>query len=131
MQREARTAVRPIVIDSGVLVSAALNPESVPARAFRLALELFSPVVSIETMAELTDVLQRAELDRFVRRELRDRFLVSFQANATLVNVTEKVQALVLVSGDDDLKVLHPFRGIAILTPREFLERFAGDYANN
>jgi predicted nucleic acid-binding protein len=29
----------------------------------------------------------------------------------------------VLVSGDKDLLQLHPFRGIAILTPSDYLER--------
>lgn len=28
----------------------------------------------------------------------------------------------VIVSGDDDLLALHPFRGIPILSPHEFLE---------
>jgi predicted nucleic acid-binding protein len=28
----------------------------------------------------------------------------------------------VIVSGDKDLQVLHPFRNIPILSPREFLE---------
>jgi predicted nucleic acid-binding protein len=31
-------------------------------------------------------------------------------------------QAEVLVSGDEDLLVLHPFRGIPIVSPAEFLE---------
>lgn len=31
-------------------------------------------------------------------------------------------QADYLVTGDDDLLVLHPFRGIPILTPATFLE---------
>lgn len=28
-----------------------------------------------------------------------------------------------IVTGDQDLLVLHPFRGIAVLTPAEYLER--------
>ncbi len=31
-------------------------------------------------------------------------------------------QADCIVSGDDDLLSLHPFRGILILTPRQFLD---------
>jgi predicted nucleic acid-binding protein len=31
-------------------------------------------------------------------------------------------QADAIIRGDDDLHVLHPFRGIPILTPREFVE---------
>ena len=32
-------------------------------------------------------------------------------------------RAEAIVSGDDDLLVLHPFRGVAILTPKDFLTR--------
>ena len=31
----------------------------------------------------------------------------------------------VIIAGDEDLLVLHPWRGIPILSPREFLGRFA------
>lgn len=36
-----------------------------------------------------------------------------------------------IISGDDDLKVLHPFRGIPILSPREFLDTFADDMSES
>lgn len=32
----------------------------------------------------------------------------------------------VIVTGDKDLVALHPFRGIAILTPAQFSERYRG-----
>ena len=31
-----------------------------------------------------------------------------------------------IVSGDEDLLVLHPFRGISILTPQSFLAQWEG-----
>ena len=34
-------------------------------------------------------------------------------------------EADVLVSSDEDLLVLHPWRGIPIITPAEFLARFS------
>ena len=34
-----------------------------------------------------------------------------------------EAQAQAVITGDRDLLVLHPFRGIAILTPAEFLAR--------
>jgi len=37
--------------------------------------------------------------------------------------VAAHVRAGVIVTGDADLLALHPFRGIAILTPAEYLER--------
>lgn len=33
-------------------------------------------------------------------------------------------QADVIVTGDEDMLTLNPFRGVAILTPQEFIERF-------
>jgi len=67
------------------------------------------------------------------------RFLVGLLKEAELVQVTETInscrdakdnkflelavagKASCIVSGDDDLLVLNPFRGIPIITPREFL----------
>jgi len=34
-------------------------------------------------------------------------------------------QAQVIITGDQDLLELHPFRGVAILTPKQFLEVFS------
>ena len=67
-------------------------------------------------------------------------FLAVLLREATLVEVTMHVgecrdpqdnkflelaasgRALCIVSGDQDLLVLHPFRGIPIVTPRGFLD---------
>jgi predicted nucleic acid-binding protein len=48
--------VRRIVIDTGVLVSAAIRPESVPALALEKALLQFEICASDETMAECESI---------------------------------------------------------------------------
>jgi predicted nucleic acid-binding protein len=38
-----------------------------------------------------------------------------------VLEVAVNGQATCIVTGDEDLRILHPFRGIPILTPAEFL----------
>lgn len=131
------------VFDTNALVSALLFTGSVPGRAFFVALEQGVVLVSSETAEELADVLGRSKFDRYVSADERGRFLAAFLARAELVEVAEPVEACrdptddkflslavtgaasVLVSGDEDLLVLHPFRGIPILRPQEFLAAVA------
>jgi predicted nucleic acid-binding protein len=56
-----------LVIDTNVLVSAALMPHSLPASLVRYVFE-FSILLSTEsTLMELDTVLQRPKFDRYVR----------------------------------------------------------------
>ena len=84
-------------------------------------------------------MLNRCRFDRYVTREGRDEFLMAFMREAELVEITETVEACrdpkddqilelavsgnadCIVTGDDDLLTLNPFRGIAIITPAGFL----------
>jgi putative PIN family toxin of toxin-antitoxin system len=127
------------VFDIGVVVSAVLFEQSVPGQAFYAALDRGKILVSQATFGELADILGREKFDRYVTREERERFLALFLIQATLVEITEEIRACrdskddkflelavsgaasYLVTGDQDLLVLHPFRGIAILTPAQFL----------
>jgi uncharacterized protein len=133
---------KPIVVDSNVLISAALDEDSISARAFRRALELFSLTRSEATFAELKDVLSRSKLDRFVSLPTRQKFLLDYSEHSRDVLIVEEMSAcrdpsddkflslavasgaLLLMSGDQDLRVLNPFRGIVIMSPREFLDCF-------
>ncbi len=132
-----------VVIDTGVAVSAVLLPRSVPRQAFDLAAARGRLLVSAATIAELDEVLRRPKFDRYIREEERLEFLAALVREAERVDVTEAVtdcrdpkdnkflelavsgRATHLVSGDDDLLVLHPFRGVAIVTPRDFLTAVA------
>jgi putative PIN family toxin of toxin-antitoxin system len=97
-------------------------------------------LVSAETIDELNQVLAREDFARYVTEEERMEFLAVLLREATLVEATVHVgecrdpsdnkflelaisgNAECIVSGDRDLLVLHPFRGISIVTPREFLD---------
>ena len=130
------------VFDTNVTVSAALLPRSVPRQAFDRAQTQGRILISGPTAAELNEVLRRDRFDRYVGREKRLGFLASLVRTGEMVEVTEAIsdcrdpkdnkflelalsgEASHIVSGDQDLLVLHPFRGIPILTPRAFLELF-------
>ena len=133
------TSSRLFVIDTNVLVSAAILENSTPQRALRRALQFGTIALSTETLAELTEVLSRDKFDRYASVDERDEFLEVVVLRSVMVKVGARVsacrdpeddkflelavagQANAIVSGDQDLLVLHPFRGIPILTPVDFL----------
>lgn len=130
------------VLDTNVVVSAVLLPYSVPRQAFDRVLEQGSVLISSATVVELNDVLRRSRFDRYLQEEERMEFLAALVRDAQLIDVNTVVtdcrdlqdnkflelavsgRATHIISGDDDLLILHPFRGIAILTPRAFIAQW-------
>jgi len=128
------------VFDTNVVVSALLMKKSVARDALDKARTAGDILLSIDVIEELHDVLSRPAFDRYVDEEDRLKFLSLLVKEATLVEIAEKVKecrdpkddkflelaingnATLIVSGDKDLQVLHPFRNIPILSPREFLD---------
>jgi putative PIN family toxin of toxin-antitoxin system len=140
---------RRIVLDTSTLVSAALYTGSIPDHALSNAMEFFYLCASIETLAELERVLDREKFDRYRDQKSRRTFVAMIRRRSVLsaVELTDlsavdppyrdpkdnKFLALALaaeadaiVSSDEDLLVLSPWRGIPILTPAEFLARISG-----
>jgi putative PIN family toxin of toxin-antitoxin system len=133
-----------VVFDTSVLVSAVLIGGSVPDRAVRHALEHGSVVASPDPLDELAGVLSREKFDRYVDWTKRRAFLEALAERAIVLEPAEPVSACrdpdddkflelavaaaadAIVTGDDDLLVLHPFRGTAILHPDTFLDSFLG-----
>ena len=127
------------VLDTNVAVSAALLPQSTPRRAFDLVLRHGASLISIATLAELNEVLRRPRFDRYLTEEERLEFLAAVVRESELVEVTAVVSvcrdpkddkflelalsgaATHIISGDNDLLALHPFREIAILSPQDFV----------
>lgn len=128
------------VFDTNAFISALLFEHSTPGRAVRTALHRGVILVSAETVAELSDVVGRSKFDRYVTPEERGRFVSALVRRAELVEVHAPVAVCrdprddkflslalsgsgsVIVTGDEDLLVLHPFRDIEILTPAAFLK---------
>ena len=129
------------VFDNNLLISAALLQTSVPRQAFDKILDHGKVLLSVPVMLELADVLSRTKFDKYLTQDERMRFLVNFLKVAEMVEITETIticrdpkddkllelaisgNADYLVTGDNDLLVLNPFRGIEIITPRDFLEK--------
>ena len=133
------TIERKTVFDTGVVVSAVLLPRSIPRRAFDLATVSGRLLASQSTIDELEEVLRRAKFNKYVSEQARLEFLAALVNEAEIVPITQQVaacrdttddkflelaisgQASHIVSGDADLLVLHPFRGVAIVRPDEFV----------
>ena len=128
-----------VVIDTNVLISAALDEESVPARARNHAVHHGLLIATEQTFAELTGRLLAPRFDRYVSRAKRETLLKRLQPIIEIVPVIQVVRACrdsrddifleaavngradAVVTGDKDLLALHPFAGIAIVTPSNYL----------
>jgi putative PIN family toxin of toxin-antitoxin system len=127
------------VFDTNVVVSALMLLGSPPRRAFDWAHRHGELLVSEATLEELDDVLRRPKLAGYVSEEQRLEFFAAYIRDAEEVVVTTRLRecrdpkddkflelaiegkATHIVSGDQDLLMLSPFRGVAILTPVDFL----------
>jgi uncharacterized protein len=138
--------IRRVVLDTSTLASAALRIGSVPHRALVKALGSCDLCASSETLAELQHVLDRRKFDRYLDKESRRAFVALIRRNVHLFAVQDLDLAALrplcrdprdnqflalavaagadaVVSSDEDLLVLHPWRGIPILTPAQFLAK--------
>ena len=128
------------VFDTNVTISALLLKKSVSRQAFDKAFAEGTLIISLATINELNEVLRRRKFNRYVLEKERMQFFTALVREAKLIEVDEAVtecrdpkdnkflelavsgNATCIVSGDKDLLVLHPFRGIPIVTPRAFLD---------
>lgn len=133
------TNERRFVCDVNVIISAVLLPGSKPDRALRKAQDLGELLVSESIWLELEQVLARPKFNRYTTPEERNDFLVDLSETVQFIKVTEQInecrdpkdnkylelavtgKAESIVTGDDDLLVLNPWRSIEILTVQEFL----------
>jgi putative PIN family toxin of toxin-antitoxin system len=128
-----------IVFDASALVSAALKADSIPERALLHAEEVDVFALSAAVDAEIAEVLSRRKFARAIPLARRVGLLRILRDAAIwfdpIVRVTDcrdakdnKYLELALaagvetiVSSDDDLLVLHPWRGVRILNPANYL----------
>jgi putative PIN family toxin of toxin-antitoxin system len=122
------------------LVSALLLPDSKPRQAFDLALQKGKVLLSFPALAELYEVLSRKSFRRYINEEDIRSFLAVLTRETEWVDVDAQITACRdpkddkflelavsgdashIVTGDADLLVLNPFRGISILPPHSFLK---------
>ena len=135
-----------LVFDTNVLLDFACFQRSYGARAVRLAIEKgFDIVFTKPTYDEAKDVLTRKRFERYQPLEARVSILQGLQAIGLLQPVTVEVKAcrdpkddkflsaalssgsVLIVSRDDDLLVMNPYKGVEIIDAREFLSRHVTD----
>jgi len=130
-----------IVFDTNAIDSALLLKHSVSRLAFDKALAEGELLCSVETVDELNLTLMQKDFSKYVTENERLEFIASLLREASIVSVNVHVgdcrdprdnkflelaisgSAACIVTGDKDLLVLHPFRGISIMTPRDFLNK--------
>jgi len=132
--------VRRIVIDTNVYVSRFIHPNAIPGQAVTKALYQDLTLIAIPIWEELRSVLHRPKFARYIKPDLLEPFLGSVLLAAELVETKTRIRACrdlkedkflelavdgradAIVTGDSDLVAVHPFRGIAILTPADYLK---------
>jgi putative PIN family toxin of toxin-antitoxin system len=131
-----------VVIDSNILISAAIYPNSAAAQAYRLAVAFCDVFASQETLDEVAQVLMRSKFDRYFADggPTREQFLEDYKALVVVAEITEistdcidpkdnkflslalTVHADIIASGDQKhLIPMHPYRNISILSATDFV----------
>ncbi len=130
------------VIDTNVLISASLSTTSTSKRVIDHCLSKGKIVFSDSTFLELSSRITRTKFDKYTRLEKRKSFVDDLHQDENVIFCTPKesitdsididdnqflevaveVNADYLITGDKKhLLPLNPFRGIKIITAREFL----------
>lgn len=130
-----------IVVDTNVFVSALMLPNSIPRQAIDQALDNGVLLFSEATMDELAEVLWRPKFNSYISAEDRAILLAHLSSTAEFIPIVQLVRecrdlnddkflevalngkADLILSGDADLLALHPWRGIAIVTPLDYLKQ--------
>jgi putative PIN family toxin of toxin-antitoxin system len=128
-----------LVIDTNIIISAALSSQGAPARLMRQALAEHRLVFSQSTFDELRTRLYRPKFDRYISLESRERLLHDLNACAHWVDIGEcavycrdreddkfietalKAQAHYLISGDNDLLQAQPLPTFKIISAQQAL----------
>ena len=124
-----------------MVISAGLLPQSTTAQALALAVEHFVMAQNQDTWHELETRIARPKFDRYFGEFGRLRHLIKIAQSVEFFKVTaqasvsrdksdEKFLALAIdagacwvIFGDPDLKDVHVYKGVEVLSPAQFLDR--------
>jgi uncharacterized protein len=131
------------VFDTTTLLSASLFKNTNPRFSVNSAIRKGKLAIFKETLAEFMDVVNRKKFDKYFfsveeRLEFFNEIEEFFELFFTTESITDcrdpkdnkflelafSAKANCLITGDDDLLVLHPYRGIPILNAADFLDKF-------
>lgn len=131
-----------VVIDTNVLISAMISPDSIPNQVLHRALADYELCVSHETLGELLEVANRPKFAKYLQKTAdKNHFIDVIIENAKVFDVVHEVNdcpdpkdnkflalalsanAVYLVTGDKkDLLAMNPYHGVQIITARAFLD---------
>lgn len=133
---------KPLVIDTNLLISAMISPNSIIHKVLKKTLENYIIYNSQQTLDEFVEVAKREKFLRFFKDlSKRDEFINFVIQSTKIIEPTHTVtdcrdpkdnmfleialtcEAVYLVSGDKDLLTLNPYQNIEIITASEFLEK--------
>ena len=127
------------VIDTNVLISSILIKKSSSDATLKKVRNLGNLLFSEATFEELQTTLSRSKFDKYVSLQVRSEFIFRLRLESELVEIVERVylcrdekdnkflevaingKADYLITGDNDLLVLRPFKDVKIMTINEFL----------
>ena len=128
-----------VVVDTNVLISRLLAPNSVPGQAVSHAVRQGRLLASDDTLSELAEVVGRAKFDLYLTLDERQQFIrlllrivdspvITHRFNDCrdasdnkFLDLAVSGKASVIISGDRDLCELNPFHDIPIMTPADYL----------
>jgi len=128
------------VIDTNVLISAALSSKGAPFKLVRFCLENGVLVFSSATFEELRSRLYKPKFDPYISLEFRNQLLHDFNASAVWVDVHKvgqycrdrsddvfietalQAKADLLISGDQDLLTAKPVKNVRIVSPAQAIK---------
>jgi len=130
-----------VVLDNNLIVSRMIFPRGTAAAVFDHVYDTCVMLLSEPVLMELRDVAGRSKFDRYLKISERQDFVERYASATKLIPISETVhdcrdakddkllelalsgRADVIVTGDVDLLCLHPWHGIEILTPADYLTR--------
>ena len=130
------------VFDTNALISAHLLDKSESRKAYNKAIDKGVLIYSDASFDEFAKTFLRSKFEKYLPFDKRMLAVREFQSRAALIDVgisitdcrdpkdnkflelAISVNASCIISGDKDLLILHPFRGIPILNATDFLKEF-------
>jgi putative PIN family toxin of toxin-antitoxin system len=128
-----------IILDSNVILSAALFKKSVPRQVLDKCFVSGKILMSSATLAEVQELFGRSKkFDKYLSTVSRIEFLNDLIESIEMIEIITEInlcrdpkdnkflelaingKADYLISGDQDLLILNPFQEISILSPQAF-----------
>ena len=114
--------------------------QSIVGQAVQRILQNYTLVYTVSTLKEFVEKLSHPKFSPYITAEERAALIAALLREAVKVKVSERIQACrdpkddmfleaavagsaeAIITGDQDLLALHPFRDIPIMTAKAFIE---------